>query len=80
MRKLLLFVSLVTLFAIIGCNNNCKKASSYQVNYYVDTIQGHIILSGVCALENGKGVSISSVDIGTVEIENELLKKLHDKE
>lgn len=80
MRKILLFVSLATLLATIGCDNNYKKESSYEVNYYVDTIQGHIILSGVCSLENGKGVSISSVDIGTVEIENELLKKLHDKE
>lgn len=79
MKKEIVFVSLVALFASIGCDDNYKKESSYQVDYYVDTIQGHIIMSAVCSLENGNGVSISSVDIGTVEKEYELLEKLRDK-
>lgn len=64
-----IFVSLVLVIAFItsaGCGHD-NNARNYQLDYYIDTIQGHVILSAVCLKKDGGGISISSIAIGSTE-------------
>lgn len=46
-------------------DNNTTHAS-YNINHYIDTINGHIILTTVCDANNASGV----VSVSTLELNN----------
>lgn len=48
----------------VGCNHE-SNPKAYQLDYYMDTIQGHVIISAVCVKSDGNGISVSSVNVGT---------------
>ena len=78
MRKyvFILFACVVTLITYFGCGNDNGDNNNthyYRVDYYLDTIQGHIIISAVCSSNNGDNVSVSSIEVGTADVPNRLL-------
>ena len=48
----------------VGCNN-ASNPRAYQLDYYMDTIQGHVIISAVCSRNDGNGICVSSIKIGS---------------
>ena len=56
---ILLLIGAVYLFSM--CSNNVTHAD-YNINHYVDTINGHIILTTVCD-NNYNQVSISTLEL-----------------
>lgn len=68
---ILLLIGVVYLFSMCSggnrntySNDNNNTYSNYDINYYVDTINGHIILTTVC--EDRKG----QVSVATIELNN----------
>ena len=49
--------------ACTGCGHE-SNPRDYQLDYYIDTLQGHVIISAVCSKKDGIG--ISSIDVGPV--------------
>ena len=66
MKKIVLSVLVVVFVtsACIGCGHE-SNPRDYQLDYYMDTIQGHVIISAVCVKSDGNGISVSSVNVGT---------------
>ena len=66
MRKKIFVVLLlvVVLITSVGCNHE-SNPKAYQLDYYMETIQGHVIISAVCVKSDGNGTSVSSVNVGT---------------
>ncbi len=58
-----LVVILITT-ASIGCSHE-SNPRDYRLDYYMDTIQGHVIISAVCSRNDGNGISVSSVRVET---------------
>lgn len=56
MRKKIFAVLLlvVVLITSVGCNHE-SNPKAYQLDYYMDTIQGHVIISAVCVKSDGNG-------------------------
>ena len=65
---ILLLIGVVYLFSMCSNGNrttyddNNTTHASYNINHYVDTINGHIILTTVCEANNGQ-VSVSTLKI-----------------
>ena len=47
-------------------NDNNKTHASYNINHYIDTINGHIILTTICDAYKTSGV----VSVSTLELNN----------
>ena len=47
-------------------NDNTTTHASYNINHYIDTINGHIILTTVCDANNTNGI----VSVSTLELNN----------
>jgi hypothetical protein len=58
-----IFVLVGILLTSVGCGHD-GNTRNYQIDYYLDTIQSHIIISAVCSKKDG--ISISSINVGTV--------------
>ena len=58
-----LVVILIT-SACVGCGHE-TTSRDYRLDYYLDTIQGHVIISAVCSRNDGNGISVSSVRVET---------------
>ena len=62
---ILLLIGVVYLFSMCResrtVSDNNKTQADYNINYYVDTINGHIILSTVCDKYNS--LSISTLEL-----------------
>ena len=58
-----IFVLVGILLTSVGCSQD-GNTRNYQIDYYLDTIQSHIIISAVCSKKDG--ISISSINVGTV--------------
>ena len=65
---ILLLIGVVYLFSC--CNGDRTKYSDnsnthgdYNINYYVDTINGHVILSTVVDSKNSNDISISTLEL-----------------
>jgi hypothetical protein len=64
---ILLLLGVVYLFSM--CSNGNRKTyndnntthASYNINHYIDTINGHIILTTVC--DNDYNVSVSTLEL-----------------
>lgn len=70
MRKSLFVVLSLLVISItsVGCGHE-SNPRDYRLDYYMDTIQGHVIISAVCSRNDGNGISVSSIEIestGTV--------------
>lgn len=68
---MLLLLGVVYLFAM--CSNGNRSTyndttthASYNINHYIDTINGHIILTTVCDANNASGV----ISVSTLELSN----------
>jgi hypothetical protein len=57
---ILLLIGAIYLFSM--CSNNNVTHADYNINHYVDTINGHIILTTVCD-NNYNQVSISTLEL-----------------
>ena len=70
--NILLLIGVVYLFAM--CSNGNRNTynddntthASYNINHYLDTINGHIILTTVCDADNTSGI----VSVSTLELNN----------
>ena len=65
---ILLLIGVVYLFSCCGgnrtpCSNNSETDGNYNINYYVDTINGHVILSTVVNSKYDNNVSISTLEL-----------------
>ena len=69
---ILLLIGVVYLFSMCSNDNrttyddNTTTHASYNINHYIDTIEGHIILTTVCDANNASGV----VSVSTLELNN----------
>jgi hypothetical protein len=68
---ILLLIGVVYLFSCSNGNRTTYNDSntthaSYNINHYLDTIEGHIILTTVCDANNASGV----VSVSTLELNN----------
>lgn len=66
---ILLLIGVVYLFSM--CSNGNRTTynyntthANYEINHYIDTINGHIILTTVCDANNSSGV----VSVSTLEL------------
>ena len=64
---ILLLVGVVCLFSCNGnrttYSNNSKTYADYNINHYIDTINGHIILSTVVDSKSSYNISISTIEL-----------------
>ena len=66
---ILLLIGVVYLFSMCSnCNrttyDNTTTNANYSINHYIDTINGHIILTTVCDANNMSGViSVSTLEL-----------------
>ena len=70
MKKLLLVCMAFMMIAILGCKNEPiknKLSDPYEVNYYVDTISGYVILTTVCHNHDNTSLSANSIILGEVD-------------
>lgn len=65
---ILLLIGVVYLFSM--CSNGKRNTyndnvthASYNINHYIDTINGHIILTTVCDDRNSNNVSVSTIEL-----------------
>lgn len=60
---ILLLIGAVYLFSMCSRTNNIDYATNapYDINYYSDTINGHIILTTVCNDKNN--ISVSTIEL-----------------
>lgn len=71
MRKILLVCMAVFIIAISGCENasffsgSNKRRPNYNIEYYLDTICGNVIITTIC--DNKSDLSVSSLLIGKVD-------------
>lgn len=63
---ILLLIGVVCLFS---CNGNSKTNSDYNINHYIDTINGHVILSTVVDFKLDSKYN-GNVSIATLELNN----------
>ena len=68
---ILLLIGAVYLFSM--CSNGNRTTyndnvthANYNINHYIDTINGHIILTTVCDANNASGV----INVSTLELNN----------
>lgn len=70
--NILLLILLVYIFSMCSngnrntYNDNNVTHASYNINHYIDTINGHIILTTVCDANNSSGV----ISVSTLELIN----------
>lgn len=69
-RMIINILLLIGVICFISCNgrrnryiNKVNTNDSYNINYYVDTINGHVILSTVASSTNSNNISISTLEL-----------------
>lgn len=67
MKKSVYIFFVVGLFSVYGCSHEYDTKRDYRIDYYMDTIEGHVIISAVCSKNDGSGISISSVNTGLAD-------------
>ena len=66
---ILLLLGVVYLFSMCSngnrntYNDNNTTHASYNINHYIDTIYGHIILTTVCSFDKNEQVSVSTLEL-----------------
>ena len=66
---ILLLIGVVYLFSMCSngnrtiYNDNDITHASYNINHYIDTIYGHIILTTVCSFDKNGQVSVSTLEL-----------------
>lgn len=60
---ILLLIGVVYLFSMCNNSNNVTHKTD-NINYYIDTIKGHVILTTVLTNNSGnRGISVSSLEL-----------------
>ena len=66
---ILLLIGAVYLFSMCSnCNrttyyDNNTTHANYEINHYIDTISGHVILTTVCDYNNSDNISVSTLEL-----------------
>lgn len=67
MKNSMLFIDMLLLIGVAylsSCiNNNGNNYIDYSVNHYIDTINGHIILTTVCSSNYNYNISVSTLEL-----------------
>ena len=66
MRNSMLFIDMLLLIGVAylsSCSSNCNNLIDYSVNHYIDTINGHIILTTVCSSNYNCNISVSTLEL-----------------
>ena len=67
-----IIIIIMAISSSMECSHEYVKKRGYDLDYYLDTIEGHGILSSVCTRNDGQGIGFSSIDLGTVDQPNRL--------
>jgi hypothetical protein len=76
MKKTLFACMASMMMVILGCENEPNRyniSSPYDINFYVDTISGHLILTTVCRYSDNTCLSANSISLGKID-STELIK------
>ena len=60
---ILLLVGVIYLFSMCDTNESSIFNDKYDINYYIDTIDNHIILTTVVDSKHTNNVSCSSIEL-----------------
>lgn len=72
MIKYTIFIDILLLIGVVYLFSNCRESTAsdnnktnadYTIEHYIDTINGHVILSTVVNKEHTIGVSISTLEL-----------------
>lgn len=67
MRKENYFLLAILLSVLMGCDSGTKEQRQYSIEHYLDTIDGHKILTTVCFKDDYSDVSVSTLSLGDVD-------------
>lgn len=70
MKNTFLVCMALMIMTILGCSNDSIRYStsnSYDVNFYIDTIADHVILTTVCSYPDNSCLSTSSLSLGKID-------------
>ena len=70
MKKMFLVCMASMLMAMLGCEdkpNKGEKTGPYEINFYADTMFGHLIITTVCNYPDKSCLSASSISLGKVD-------------
>lgn len=70
MKKIFVVFMAIMMIAIMGCENESAKYSMsapYEINHYIDTISGQLILTTVCNSNDNGELSVSTLSLGKVD-------------
>ncbi len=70
MKKIFVVFMAIMMFAILGCKNESAKygmSAPYEINHYIDTISGQLILTTVCNSNDNRELSVSTLSLGKVD-------------
>lgn len=70
MRKAFIVCLVLGMMTMLGCKKETNMyglSASYDINYYVDTISGHLILTTVCNYTDNTGLSTCTISLGMVD-------------
>ena len=70
MKKMFVVFMALMMIAIVGCNDESVKygmSAPYEINHYIDTISGQLILTTVCSSNDNRELSVSTLSLGMVD-------------
>jgi len=67
MKNSMLFIDMLLLigvaYLVSCCSCNGNNITDYSINHYIDTINGHVILTTVCSSEYNNNISVSTLEL-----------------
>ena len=60
----------LVMMTMLGCENETNRnnmSTPYEINFYVDTISGHLILTTVCRYSDNTCLSANSISLGKID-------------
>ena len=70
MKKLYLACMILVMMTMLGCENETNRnnmSTPYEINFYVDTISGYLILTTVCNYPDNTCLSANSISLGKID-------------
>ena len=67
MRKGYFFLLVISLSVFMGCDSGTKEQRQNSIEHYLDTIDGHKILTTVCFTDDHSEVAVSTLSLGDVD-------------
>lgn len=62
---ILLLIGVVYLFSMCSSDNKCNNTTNapYELNHYIDTVNGHVILTTVCFQTNKYYLGVNTLEL-----------------